>query len=525
MNMMNKIMNNSVRYFLMAALPFALVACNEEDEFAKLPAANFPAAVEMVIPDAQNQLIYTDEVGAQVLPLIKGEKVTLGCIVTPDDATFKDVKWSSSNEAVATVDGDGNLTAVSGDGTGYAVIQVAPEACYSGSNIGKSLKVTVANTLLKATSLTLTSDSEELYAGETLQLRYTILPEEATYRTVKWSSSNEQVATVDKNGLVTGKVNNEIHAKVTITATTLDGSNVVATKQLTVNQIVQPQEVSIDQTFSVNNGHLIAIADKRLKLAYTTVPEDCTKSLIEWTSDNESIATVADGVVTINQEGQFGDVTITATCPETGKSSAIKLHVEEGLIRELFHDKDNYGWYNAKQSGNGTSSSHVWSYGKVTVTTYKQNATKQRGDFKCWNTPAWLHAGNYPIFAIRMDDVRDLYDEVTARNITFDASGSCNGTNFSGGLDGNNNKWLHDYKCSDGSHVFIYDLTQQKWANGGLLPTNAVAKFNTLQFKYADIATLTRQVTYNVYWVQTFKNMDDLKKYIASENLTYEMIK
>ena len=69
------------------------------------------------------------------------------------------------------------------------------------------------------------------------------------------------------------------------------------------------------------------------------------------------------------------------------------------------------------------------------------------------------------------------YDGVTARNITLDASGTCDGTKYSGGLDGNNNRWLNDYKCSDGSHVFIYDMTSQKWNTGGLLPTTSIAAF------------------------------------------------
>ncbi|HJD75349.1 MAG TPA: DUF4979 domain-containing protein, partial [Bacteroides reticulotermitis] len=95
---------------------------------------------------------------------------------------------------------------------------------------------------------------------------------------------------------------------------------------------------------------------------------------------------------------------------------------------------------------------------------------------------------------------------------------------YSGGLDGNNNKWLHDYKCSDNSHVFIYNLATQKWATGGALPTTAVAEFPTLQFKYADIIGATKP-TYNVYWVQTFKTLDDVKAYIESEGLTYDVIK
>lgn len=522
---MKQILKYGLGCLLITALPATFIACSDDAEFAKLPAAKYPASVAMIIPTETQQLMYTDGNGATVLPLIKGEKISLGYNITPEDVTFKEVAWTSSNEAVATVDADGILTAVSGDGTGYSIIQVSPEAYYSGSNIASTLKVVVVNSIVNATSLTLSAPADNVYAGETLQFSVAIAPEEATYQTVKWSSSNEKVATVDSNGLVTGQINDDIHAKVTITATSLDGANISASKEITVNQIVQPQDITINQDFSVGKDYVFAIADKQIALDYTTTPEDCTKSLIQWTSSDETIATVQGGVVTFNQNGIFGDVTITAVCPETGKSDAITLRLEAGLIRELFHDPNNYGWYNASQSGNGTSSSHVWSYGKVTVTTYTQNATNQRGDFKCWNPKTWLHAGNYPIFAIRMQDAKDLYSEVTSRNITLDASGSCDGVNFSGGLNGNNNKWLHDYKCSDGSHVFIYDLSQQSWANGGILPTTSVAAFTTFQFKYADIRTLTKQITYDVYWVQTFKTIGDLQKYVESEGLTYEIIK
>lgn len=522
---MRHILKYGLEGLLWTLLPASFMACSADEEFSKLPSANYPASVQMVLPADVQPIVYVDDQGAQVLPLVKGEKVALGFDMQPENVTFKEVRWTSSNEAVATVDAEGNLTAVSGNGTGYSVVQVTPEAYYSGSNIGSTLKVLVVNSLVKTASLELTSPSDEVYAGETMQFMVSILPEDATYRTVKWSSSDEKVATVTQNGLVTGVDNDEKHAKVTITATSLDGENIVASKEITVNKVISPTDVAIDRKHSADNGYLCAIADKTLALSYATTPEDCTKSLIQWTSSDETIATVREGVVSFNQEGVFGKVTITATCPETGKSSSVTLSLEAGLIRELFHDANNYGWYNAKQSGNGTSSSHVWSYGKVTVTTYSQNATKQRGDFKCWNTNTWLHAGNYPIFAIRMQDAKDMYEGVTARNITLDASGTCDGNSFSGGLDGNNNKWLHDYKCSDGSHVFIYDLASQKWANGGVLPTTSVAAFNTIQFKYADIGTLDHQVTYDVYWVQTFKNMDELKAYIASEDLTYEVIK
>lgn len=520
---MKHILKYSLGCLALAASALMTFSCSDEDVTSNLSSAIYPKAIEINVPTELEPFIYNDkDLGVKVLPLIKGEEVTLGYTILPEDVTFDDVKWTSSNTKVAIIDENNKLTAISGDDGGYTIIQVAPDASYAGSNIYGTMKIVVANSLVNAESITISSPADEVFAGETLQLTASILPESATYKTVKWTSSDESIAVVDMNGLVTGKENAQNSASVTITATSLDGAKIIATKTITIKQIVDPLNVTIDQRYSVDKGYLCAIADKTITLIYTTDPVDATLSLIEWTSSNEAIATVKNGIVSFNQDGVFGDVTIQAKCPTTGNSSSIKLRLEEGLVRELYHDQNSYTWYNAQQSGNGTSSSHVWSYGKVTVTTYTQNATNQRGDFKCWSPKTWLHAGNYPIFAIKMDDVKDLYSEVTARNITLDASGTCNGATFSGGLDGNNNKWLYDYKCSDGSHVFVYDLTKQKWANGGILPTNAVATFTTLQFKYADIKTITRQINYNVYWIQTFKTLDDVKNYIISEGLTFE---
>lgn len=508
------------------AIIITMISCNDDNTSSDLYSAIYPKSVEMIIPEEIQQLIYLDDKGVKVLPLIKGESVKFGHTISPENVTFKDISWFSSNTGVVTVNNDGVITAVSGDGTGYSIVQVSPDVLYAGSSIFSTLKIIVSNTLIPATSITLSSQSDEVFAGETLQLSASILPENATYKTLKWTSSDENIATVDMNGLVKGKENSEISAEVTISATSLDGAEIIGTKQLIVKQIVQPLNVTIDQTYSVGNGYLNAISDKTLTLSYTTDPLISTSSLIEWASDNESIATVKGGVVTFNQNGVFGDVTITATCPETGNNSSIILRLEEGLVRELFHDQNNYNWYDAQQSANGTSTSHVLSYGKVTVKTYTQTVgTKQRADFKCWSPKTWIHAGKYPIIAIRIQDVKDLYSGVTARNIVLDASGTCNGTTYSGKLGKADNAWLNDYKCSDGTHVFIYDLTQQEWATGGKISTEALATFTTLQFKYADIATLSQQVTYDVHWIQTFKTKADVQAYIASEGLTYEIIK
>ena len=524
---MKKLLRYSMGCWMALTAAAVLPACDDDEAAVQVPAYVYPSKMEVKLSPELEQYVYLDETGTPVLPMMKGTSASLDFEIRPDTVTYRDVKWTSSDESVATVDADGTVTAVSGDGRGYAVIQVAPVPLYAGSGIYGTLKVAVANTLVEAEEVSIEAAGAKVYAGEQLQLTATVSPANATYRTVKWTSSNEEVATIDAKGVVTGKKYAQNHVPVTFTATTLDGSRVSTKVKIMIDQVVAPEQVTIDAAYDVESGYRCAINEKTLKLAFTTVPEDCTLSQLAWSSSDESIATVEGGVVTFNQDGTFGDVTISATCPTTGASSATTLRLDAGLVRELFRNEQNVTWRDAKQSGNNTSTATEWHDGYVTVTTYKQNDTAQRAGFKCQSAKTWLHAGNYPIFAIRMDDVADLYKSkgCTARNITLDAVGKAGDTDFKGGLDGNNNKWLHDYKCSDGSHVFIYDLSTQKWATGGVLPTTSVATFTAMQFKYADMKTLTEQVTYNVYWVQTFRTIEDLQQYIEGEGLTYEVIK
>jgi len=390
-----------------------------------------------------------------------------------------------------------------------------------------TLKVKVASHLHQASAITLYAETTEVYEGEQIALDYEIEPEATTYRTLEWTSSDQSVATVDSKGVVTGVSTggSSVTKTVTITGKAMDGSGVSASIDITVKRIVQPQSITLDQTFSADNGYAFALNEQGTTLTYTTVPAESTQSLIEWTSSDETIATVEAGYVKFVG---FGEVTITATCPETGNASSVKLNIPVGLLRETFHNSTHYSVYNASQSGNGTSTSHEWHDGYITITTYTANATTQRADIKWWDTPATLHAGNYPIIAIKVDDVKDLYkaDGVTARNLNFDVVGkSESGADFKA-LGNGNNKYTGDLKCSDGSHVFIYDLSTLAFGTGGVAPTNESIKFNTFQLKYADIKTIDHQITYDLYWFQTFKTVDDVKKYVTDvDGLTFEVIK
>ena len=150
------------------------------------------------------------------------ETTMLTAIVLPETATNKSVTWTSSNEAVATVDANGVVTAIA---LGEAVIAATTT---DGSDLSASCQVTVIPTL--AVSIEVTPNSVEAEENSEVQLSVNILPENATYKSVEWSSSNDAIASVKANGLV--KIRKE--GNVVITATTTDGTNLSATCSINV---------------------------------------------------------------------------------------------------------------------------------------------------------------------------------------------------------------------------------------------------------------------------------------------------
>ena len=518
--------NNNKIYTIMLMMGLAtasLTSCSDDDQQSDLYSAVIPSSVELNLSQDKQQLIYTDATGSKCFPLVKGETLQLEYTMQPEDITSKDAVWSSSNNDFATVTDNGLVTAVDGDG--YSIVQIAPVGLYEGSGINANLKVVVSKEMRQATGIVVTSDKDEIYSGDNLQMTATITPDNSTYKTVKWSVDNEEAASIDPmTGVLTGKEASIILTPVKVTATALDGSGIVGEKTVNIRKVVSPEDITIDQTYSADNGYVCALNEKTLNLKYTTVPAECTTSQIVWTSSDENVATVADGVVTFKG---FGAVEITATTPATGKSSSIKLNIPCGLIRETYHNPNHYSFYDGKHNGNGTSSSNVWHDGYITITTYKQNATNQRGDVRCWDMPVYLHAGNYPIFAIKIDDVKELGYGISSRAWKFDAIATSESGKAYAANDQSSDTYTNKLKCSDGSYVFIYDITKQGiFKTGGTAPTNEYLKFDLFQFKYADMRTIDHQIQYNLYWVQTFKSVADVENYVKKvDHVEYDVVK
>ena len=157
------------------------------------------------------------------MTLTEGESETLAATITPENAENKSITWSSNNEAVATVDVNGNVTAKS---AGTAVITAT-------STNGKSAgcTVTVEKKQIPVTEVRLSESTVGIVEGSTYKLTATVLPENTTdSKNVSWSSSNSEVAIVDANGTVTAKS----AGTAVITAITENGKTASCT--VTVNK-------------------------------------------------------------------------------------------------------------------------------------------------------------------------------------------------------------------------------------------------------------------------------------------------
>ena len=210
--------------------------------------------------------------------------------ITPSDAEDKNVRWSSSNTKVATVSSSGVIKAA---GNGTCKITATTT---DGTNLSASVDLTVN---IPPTTIKLDKSSYTFNDTKNMQLKATILPTQASNTKLNWTSDNESVATVDGNGVVTPVKNGTCN----ITATTADGTNVKGNCNIIVD--IKPQVVGLNKTSYTFNDN------QTMKLNATILPSQASDTKLNWTSDNESVATVdGNGVVTPVKSGTCN---ITAT--------------------------------------------------------------------------------------------------------------------------------------------------------------------------------------------------------------------
>jgi len=182
---------------------------------------------ELIQPIAINVVDPTDiKLNKTSVSLLEGNVEAVTANVSPADATYKTVSWSSSNNSVATVSG-GRITGV---GKGSAVITAKTV-----SGLTATVNVTVAENpnIIKPTGISVDKTSVILEEGNTEKITATVSPANATNKTVKWSSDNTQVATVSNAGIITAVRDGSAN----ITVTTFNGYEATIKVYVTAKQI------------------------------------------------------------------------------------------------------------------------------------------------------------------------------------------------------------------------------------------------------------------------------------------------
>ena len=231
---------------------------------------------------------------ASNLRLKIGENQTLIATILPEGKTDGNVEWSSSDTDIAEVDTEGVVKAKA---KGKATITVTT---VDGGHTA-SCEVQVYQPV---TSLNLNNETLTLKTGETQQLIASISPSDADNKNVVWSSENESIARVDKDGKVTGVK----AGQVWIYAESEEEETVKAGCYVTVIQPVTG--LTLDKS-SISFSQI----GETEQLTAIVQPEDATNKDVNWTSSDQTVAIVSNGHVVCSG---FGTAVIYATTVDGG---------------------------------------------------------------------------------------------------------------------------------------------------------------------------------------------------------------
>lgn len=459
----------SFKYIALAALATAgLTACDDEKQ--------------LTLNADQGHML--EEITLHVsptLPLAVGMDSTLTWTVGPENASNKNVIFSSDNEEVATVSPDGTIHAKD---VGRAIITAYGEIGFPVFDAHATVIVNVIPEIIKATEIIVTNttpagEDGKIYVTDELQMAVEILPADHTYDRVVWGTTDPEVATVDENGLVTCCGMGD----VTIYAAATDKSNVRGEITIHVNRMVDADRVEIAplaESLCINQGSV--------ELDVTYYPADATVGSVIWESDDEMVATVYRGVVTPRG---FGTANITATCSATGEKATVQVTVENGLY--IWNARNQWaGWICSSAEG-GEERGDTWR-----VVLNLDNKNKWRRDIKMDvnNNNMFTMASARPVLAIKCTIPK-------GGNNTWDVR------------DSGNPKDNNGFDLPDGTRLIMIDLTAKfgEWA------TNT-HDFNLWQLKAADIPQDNvdpAKAYYDVYWIRTFRSADEAQAFATSE--------
>lgn len=291
-----------------AAMALSLVGCGVKVTNISVPdAATLEKGESITLPVNFG----TEDAPAETPVIATGESATAETAAQDEKiakaAEKLTLAWTSSDESVATVDETGTVTAVA---TGEAEITAAVKDTEMQDVCVITVKVSAKELKVPDTLDVKLNDTDEAAIEAKCE------PEDASNISFDFASSDEEVATVDKDG----KVKVLKAGECDITTTLLQDGEKVTEKTTHVKAFYEVESITLDSNegkLTVGNSHTIKA---------TVAPKEvAAETTIEWSSSNEKVATVdSNGKVTAVSSG---NATITATAGE--ESANYEVTVEQ----------------------------------------------------------------------------------------------------------------------------------------------------------------------------------------------------
>lgn len=240
----------------------------------------------------------------QSLKITIGSNAQLTATVLPDNATNKSLLWSSEDEDIATVSQNG---VVEGVGVGKTKITA------TSGDVAVSCEVIIES--IKVTGISLSNTNVSIEVNDIVELEAIILPENATNKTVLWSSQDNSIAKIDQNGVITGiKAGN-----TTVTASTEDGN-------FSASCEIEVKNISIKE-ISLNNYNITLLPTEKESIIAYVYPENAYNKNLIWSSSNPYVANISkEGIV---EALRLGSSTIIVKSEDGDVSTSCNVRVVE----------------------------------------------------------------------------------------------------------------------------------------------------------------------------------------------------
>ena len=237
--------------------------------------------------------------------MYKGKTYQLKAAIYPENATFRNVTWSSSNPKIVSVDQTGFIRGLA---AGTAVI-----TCRSKDNPMVTATCTV-RVVVATTGVKLSHTSGSVYAGYTGQLKATVYPADATDKRVTWTSSNPAVLTVDSNGKVKG-----IKAGAAVITCKTRNGGYTAKCTVTVKPVIKTTSV----TLNTKGGSMYA--GTYYQLVAKVMPENASIKKVTWSTSDASVVKVSSTGKILGVKP--GTAVITCKTVDSGRTATCTVKV------------------------------------------------------------------------------------------------------------------------------------------------------------------------------------------------------